>query len=460
MNWSKYQQDVFSAVSGEKNNLLLSAVAGSGKTTTIVEAARSCPGSLFLAFNKGIAETLKNKGLQASTFHSLGYKALARKRWTVNENKMRNILRYKVLSVDDSDKESLKEYYDCSGYFAQMASLLKGEGVYVPGSISEETVQTLADHHCLDREQNDVYTLREMFQHNEEGGVIDFDDMLRADGGLTIYPTVFVDESQDLNKAQRGFLRRISRRVVAVGDRNQAIYGFRGASPESMDELAIDFRMKELPLSICYRCSKAVVREAAKLQPTIEFDAGQSEGGTYTISRSHLLGHLRVGDFVVCRTTAPLVELFFQLLRAGTPSYVVGLDQERYITMIKTIVAKYGWNYSGIEAYKSAGIRRLEGKRFETERFLERMLVVQVFYDSTQGKNPIDACEAMFNGKNGVRLSTIHRVKGLEADRVFLIHPELLPHPAAQLSWQLQQEDNLKYVAITRAKKEFYYVET
>ena len=61
---------------------------------------------------------------------------------------------------------------------------------------------------------------------------------------------------------------------------------------------------------------------------------------------------------------------------------------------------------------------------------------------------------------DGVLLSSIHKAKGLEADRVFLIEPEgaPVPHPMAKQDWEIEQEWNLRYVAITRAKKELIYV--
>jgi superfamily I DNA/RNA helicase len=53
----------------------------------------------------------------------------------------------------------------------------------------------------------------------------------------------------------------------------------------------------------------------------------------------------------------------------------------------------------------------------------------------------------------GVTLSSVHRAKGTEADSVYIIRPDLMPHPMAKTAWQREQEMNLKYVAITRAKR-------
>lgn len=56
------------------------------------------------------------------------------------------------------------------------------------------------------------------------------------------------------------------------------------------------------------------------------------------------------------------------------------------------------------------------------------------------------------DGTPGITLATIHRVKGLEADKTVILHPELMPHPMAKTPEAKEQEQNLKYVAFTRAK--------
>ena len=53
-------------------------------------------------------------------------------------------------------------------------------------------------------------------------------------------------------------------------------------------------------------------------------------------------------------------------------------------------------------------------------------------------------------------LSSIHKAKGLEAPRVGILSAHLLPHPMARQEWSYQQEVNLAYVAITRARRELY----
>ena len=53
---------------------------------------------------------------------------------------------------------------------------------------------------------------------------------------------------------------------------------------------------------------------------------------------------------------------------------------------------------------------------------------------------------------------TAHKSKGLEAERVHILRPDLMPHANAKLDWELTQEDNLQYVAITRTKDLLAYV--
>ena len=59
----------------------------------------------------------------------------------------------------------------------------------------------------------------------------------------------------------------------------------------------------------------------------------------------------------------------------------------------------------------------------------------------------------------GTLLSSIHRAKGLEANRVFLLRPELLPHPMAKTPQAKEQENHLRWVATTRAIHSFMYVD-
>jgi superfamily I DNA/RNA helicase len=53
----------------------------------------------------------------------------------------------------------------------------------------------------------------------------------------------------------------------------------------------------------------------------------------------------------------------------------------------------------------------------------------------------------------------VHQAKGLEAERVFITRPDLMPLTRVRQEWELQQELNIEYVAYTRSKSELFFVE-
>jgi superfamily I DNA/RNA helicase len=54
--------------------------------------------------------------------------------------------------------------------------------------------------------------------------------------------------------------------------------------------------------------------------------------------------------------------------------------------------------------------------------------------------------------KTVVVLGTVHRTKGLEAERVFVLAPDMIPHPMAKQEWEREGEKNIAWIAATRAK--------
>lgn len=256
-------------------NILIQACAGSGKTTTLIEGLRlpccaaldprtfSIQTTVFLAFNKAIAEELSRRcpsGVQCSTFHSLGFRALLA---SLPRNRKPELRGNKVSKLCFN---RLGEHPDVQPLI-KLVSLLKSCWPR-PSSVSE-----LCSLHDLDFEKrsNADLAFSILDRSNEDLSTIDFDDMLylpvlrnlefqKADW-------LFVDEAQDTNDIQLEILDRMRgprTRFVAVGDRHQAIYGFRGANADSMDRIRSRFQCTELPLSVSYRCSQSVVREAQK----------------------------------------------------------------------------------------------------------------------------------------------------------------------------------------------------
>ena len=116
------------------------------------------------------------------------------------------------------------------------------------------------------------------------------------------YDWIFVDEVQDLNKAQRKIaldkIMKPSSRFICVGDVRQCIYGFSGADVESFKSIQKMPNTTTLPLSICYRCDKEIVRFAQKIVPELEYFEGKGEG---IVRKDGENKDIREGDYVLCR---------------------------------------------------------------------------------------------------------------------------------------------------------------
>lgn len=290
MTFSPQQLSFFDELRTGTSSIVLEAVAGSGKTTTIVEGARSAVPraalTTFLAFNKKIAEELERRlppNVLTGTFHSVCLKALSRslpRRPKIDANKTRDLLKQNL---------SWKEQQLYLAFATRLVSYAKSAGVGIP-SLEPDTRpswEQLVAHFSLSCDSADADPQRgiEIAQSAFRESVslldlIDFDDMLylalARKVRFDVSNFIFVDEAQDTNSVQRELLKLMGRfadgtsRLIAVGDPMQAIYGFRGADSDALDLIKRDFNAKTLPLSVCYRCSQSVISEVHRHFPNLK----------------------------------------------------------------------------------------------------------------------------------------------------------------------------------------------
>ena len=147
------------------------------------------------------------------------------------------------------------------------------------------------------------------------------------------YEFVLVDECQDLNATQLELVKMLagrSGRILAVGDPRQAIMGFAGADNRSYQKIVDRLGAAELPLSICYRCPTSHLELVSANFPQIPIEApiDAEEGKIEQIAESDLWSEkpcaLKIGDMVLCRKTAPLVNLCIKLISRGIAATVKG----------------------------------------------------------------------------------------------------------------------------------------
>tara|TARA_R100000306_G_C4366263_1_gene137786 strand:- start:37 stop:1515 length:1479 start_codon:yes stop_codon:yes gene_type:complete len=490
MKPSKYQTAIYEEFPNLENNLLIEAVAGSGKTTTIVEAARLVPrdkSAIFLAFNKKIQEELDERlppQVQARTFHSIGNEACREKLgWVkINDKKSKNILKNDLLSgaTEGLSKEIYREHQTA---ICKMVSLLKSEALETEEDV-EQAIPELAMKHQIDLPSSTIknlvirlfFSTINCFEKGERGKVMDFDDMLFLpfyhNMPLEKYDYIFVDEAQDLNRLEHILVTMMcepSTRIIAVGDSSQAIYGFKGAMNNSMGILKSRFNMKPLPLSISYRCPKNVIELAQRFVSNIEARLDAPEGLVESLQEHMLENLLSPGDLVVCRTTKPLVITGLDLMQKGFPVKILGMDiKKSLLALFEKLDKNKGISLESLDKHFLKVQTHLiqKKKEYQLRVFEENIRIAE----GVLGKIPteqwtIEGIKTHFgilfadkSSSQVITFSTIHKAKGLEAARVFLLRPDLLPHPMATQPWEQVQERNLEYVAITRAKADLYYV--
>lgn len=488
---------VFDFAKNGKGSAVISAVAGSGKTTTIVECAQNyipkTMNVLFLAFNKSIVSELgmrlkDNRNVDCMTLHSLGFKAIMRStrtRINVHYTKYREYIQNNldtlsgIISSDTADA-------DKNSFIHNVCNLLDKCRINLIKSNDIAGIEALAEHHSIDVFADEVKVvsfLLETAYEYKTGDSIDFNDMLTlpcTNSGIKRlipkYDFVLIDECQDLNKAQRELMLSSLKkggRFIAVGDRNQAINGFAGAGCDSFDLLA-ELAKQELPLSVNYRCGKNIINLAQSVVPQIQAFEGSSDGEVIEVST---LDMLMANDMVLCRKTAPLIRLCLKMLANNISANVKGRDMgDNLIKLIerlkpKNILSLYEKLQKELQTIIEKQEKKQAGKKNKDDvhesipvtTFMDKIECITAFAENSTGiadlKKKIEYVFSDENKKNAICLSTVHRSKGLEADRVFLVCPDKLPLKwKGQQEWEYQQEMNLKYVAITRAKKLFVQV--
>jgi len=494
---SKYQADIFRAVQSGQKAIAVAAVPGSGKSTTIQQLIRYIPASatvLMVAFNVDAKDQLKRKiddllmdlhgeGLttplvECRTIHSLGNGTLSSAgiKGRVTAYKYSKIAREYLRSwniYDQATDNSLSDLCD-----KVRLTLSSTDAASLIGLLGRFDIDI--DERYLDRCLKAVPELLRTGIDQARQGVIDFTDMIWLPSALSLSPRkydyVLCDEAQDLSPAQRELVlkaRKPNGAFIAVGDANQAIYAFCGASNESIDEIVKATNAITLPLSICYRCPVSAVELAASVYPGIESAPGMHRGEIRTLADKEIPNEVRSGDLILCRTTAPLVSMCFELLRQGKRATVRGRDLGKALGAVIKHIQKFCRDKNApmnilnlqecADEYLDAHIATLRGEEHEMKRAsiidkIDTLICLFEHYRSAHALSTLDKfveyIADFFKEDKGAQiiLSTGHRAKGLEYPRVFILRSDKLPHPMARTQEARIQEYNLMYVLYTRVR--------
>ncbi len=459
-----------------RDNILISALAGGTKTTTLAMICRAMPGQpiLSLAFNKRIAEEMAKKlpdWVSASTINSLGHRAWSGKigkRLIVDTKKSYNLLKQETEALKGRSKSEAYEFFADT---LQAISKAKLNG-YIPEGKFLETPRVISLQDFLDSFDEpltseqlslvDIVLVRSIKQGFD--GTIDFDDQIYLPslfgGVFPRFPLNLVDEAQDLSPLNMLFLQKLvgDRRIIAVGDRNQSIYAFRSASTRSMETMKELFSMKEMSLSTSFRCPVEIVKLVRKYTPTMQWAPGAKPGLIQYLDRWTAAG-IPEGAAIICRNNAPLIKLAYKLLRAQRGVKLVGTDLgPQLVKAFKKLGPETLTQAQVLEA-----IDKWEGERLKKSKakasISDKAECLRVFagFGPTMSA-AIAYVEKMFASGGSIQLLSGHKSKGLEFDVVFHLDPWRIPSKWAESDEDYQQERNLDYVISTRSKDKLFFL--
>jgi DNA helicase-2/ATP-dependent DNA helicase PcrA len=362
-NPSVFQIQIFEDIAHGVGHTVVDAVAGSGKTTTILNGLFYIPpgvSACFCAFGHDISEELKERcpvgGVEIATTHSFGSRAIKKRhRYSrLDKYKLKNTVTERLgdpYTNPEEPNEELAERIDqvCKAvsfskqFLAHdLSSVLSLIDDYGLDFMTETELKNKPSEEEVELRLNEFAQLVLAVQYDTKSNtsVFDFDDMIWFPVVFNLsvdqFDIVFVDETQDLNRCQMELVKKMVRpggRIIAVGDERQAIYLFRGADQHSMQNLVTGLNAKRLSLSVTYRCAKNIVKYAKDnvtgldhVQAADNAPDGEVVESTY----DDLVKNAKAGDFIISRLNAPNMTLAMHLLANNVRCNIRGKDLGNY----------------------------------------------------------------------------------------------------------------------------------
>lgn len=468
------QDAVIRAAVETTTNLCVVARAGAAKTSTLVFIAHALSSTsiLCLAFNKAIAEEMNKRlpdNCEARTLHALGMRVWGQfisRKSKVDGRKCYSILRELIESLDSQEEREFA--FSAVSDILEIVSTAKSEG-YLPRSAERGIGRSLVNREDfflglpmepseLEEELAEAVLIRSFEQARQ--GIIDFDDMIYCPAIVSScrwpsFPITLIDEAQDLSPINHHCLKKLVRnnRIIAVGDPCQAIYGFRGALADSMDQLISKFDMNVLPLTISFRCGKNITKAAHWRAPDMR-SPDWAVDGEVLYPQKWDVTDIQDGDFIVCRNNAPLFGMAISLINEGRFPEIVGRDilkpLEKILTKLGKDSALSAAALEELERWEAAQIKKARAGAVGGIKDKARCLRIILTKTDTVG-NAKAYLNSILTRSGRIYLMTGHKSKGLETDNVWFLDPELC-------RIEKDQDANIKYVIETRAKKRLAYV--
>ena len=505
--WSDEQDAIFDWFASGSGNLLVRARAGTGKTSTIIEGVERAPEKRICvaAFNKAIAVELQSRfrseNVRAKTLHALGFGIIKRQlphvELDTEGGRGLELARAGVQLVADYEEKRAPlpgELRNIANMHTKIREILGDPLMLWPDGVAQLEVcdWLLAADAAWGEISDQLFwnfercveaafaAVQVAVQEPPKKGV-DFADMIFLPIALgwaqPRFDLLVVDEAQDMSALQLDLAQRVCKgRFALIGDDRQAIYGFRGADVGCLDRLKGELGAQELTLTTTYRCPKSVVRIARKFVSDIvareDADQGWVEAG---LTIEDMFALTVPGDFVLSRSNAALASAYLGLLKAGIATYIKGRDLGKRALERVTKLAKKLPKPVTFEALEKAlaewfekRCQEFDAKMHDAEKVKERKWQLQddctVIHAFIAGSSDYDdllkRLKTCGSGDDTpvrsdmVMCSTVHKAKGLEAQRVWLLGSSF--HGNAR---EVSEESNICYVAVTRSKGDLFLVD-
>ncbi|MBX3142372.1 MAG: AAA family ATPase [Trueperaceae bacterium] len=493
---SRYQQQVLDFVKHGSGHGIVKATAGSGKTSTLVLVARELEPTLlatgeracFLAFNRATAAELRSRlpdSVEATTLHALGRSILVGAQTTASGAKP-EAAKYRLLAETVTSERGAPRSATISGYLGRLAQVARLE---LTPAEDLDAVANLAERYRLEAPVTgaDVENLHACLEpllsrgaQEALEGSFDFTDMVYVPVLHELppprYAFICVDEAQDLSALALSFVMRLlehGTRALFVGDPRQAIYAFAGADSRAMARIAERTKSTELPLSVSYRCPIRHIALARRYAPEMEPKGASPLGTVRLISSDRLVQDVAPGDLIIARTNQDLVGIALQLAARGLSTRVLGTDLAGRAAELadrlfedgdltdaqERISASAAAETSNLERDLICDLRLPSALQGSAERHAALELALK-----TGPANVLQALDHLFAGADErappIVLSSIHRAKGREAERVYLLDVDTLAAAPTRSAEEDASEENVLFVALTRAKRELILVES
>jgi superfamily I DNA/RNA helicase len=449
-----------------QGNIMLNAYAGCGKTSTlemIDKLAKEKP-CVYVVFNKRNADEATDRMLSTTTvrtFNALGHRIWQdsiTSRLKVDTKKTYTIFKGLADEVKGPAARALWDTYDEVRRGVEMACALG----YVPEGVYPNATRLITQtalHSRLDEEPDDLVSdlidavLKQRIKQSYEG-TIDYNDQIYMSalfgGTYPKYPLTLVDEYQDLSPVNHEMIRRLvgNRRLIGVGDPNQNIYGFRGAERNGMGKAVAAYAMKEMDLSISFRCPEMIVRNAWWHVPKFKW----SKTGGKVEQLSHLSGSDIPPDSVfICRNNAPIFAFALKLIGSGHSVRIVGSDIGPRLIKTMEKLGEPSLNQAGVLSAIDEWLGAKLAK--ESKTAVDTAECMRVF--ARTGSNleqAIAYADHLFKQHGTIQLMTGHKSKGLEFPLVYHLDPQIIGDGP--------QDKNLRYVIQTRSSDQYYEIES